>query len=50
MLKFMILMAGDRPFVERSGLEKWFQGLERTWQRFNIEPLISFTSGDRIAV
>jgi ketosteroid isomerase-like protein len=41
---------GSRPFAERSGLEKWFQGLDRTWQSFDIEPLISFTSGDRIAV
>lgn len=23
---------GSRPFVERSGLEKWFQGLDRTWE------------------
>lgn len=41
---------GSQPFVGRIGLEKWFHGLDRTWQSFDIEPLNSFTSGDRIAV
>ena len=41
---------GSRPFLGRNGQEKWFLGLERTWQRFDIEPLISFSSGDRVAI
>jgi steroid delta-isomerase-like uncharacterized protein len=41
---------GSRPFVGHDGLEKWFQGFDRTWQSFDIEPLISFNGGDRIAV
>jgi steroid delta-isomerase-like uncharacterized protein len=41
---------GGRPFVGRDGLEKWFEGMLRTWSEFAMRPESTFVSGDRVAV
>lgn len=41
---------GGRPFIGTEGLDKWFNGLERTWTGFDIQPGEYFVSGDRVAV
>ncbi|UCG23737.1 MAG: nuclear transport factor 2 family protein [Chloroflexota bacterium] len=41
---------GGRPFAGRTGLEKWFTGMDRTWSEFAMRPGACFVSGDRIAV
>jgi len=41
---------GGRPFIGRDGLEKWFEGMERTWSEFTMRPGAAFVSGDRAAV
>lgn len=41
---------GGRHFDGREGLEKWFNGMERTWSKFSMIPTDFFPSGDRVAV
>lgn len=41
---------GGRPFSGSAGLEKWFDGFIRTWNKFSIEAEESYRSGDRLAV
>jgi steroid delta-isomerase-like uncharacterized protein len=41
---------GGRTFEGHDGLNRWFNGLERTWESFAMTPGESFTSGDRVAV
>ncbi len=39
------------PVLEgEGGLNKFFDGLERTWQSFDMQPADAFASGDRVAV
>lgn len=40
---------GGRPINGRQGLSKWFDGLERTWSTFLIEPGDFHVSGNRVA-
>lgn len=32
------------------GLNKFFDGMERTWQSFDMQPTDAFAAGDRVAV
>ena len=40
---------GGRPFQGREGLNKFMDGMERTWQTFRMTPDRLFASGDRAA-
>lgn len=33
-----------------AGLHKFFDGMERTWQRFDMRPGAAYAAGDRVAV
>lgn len=41
---------GGRELRGREGLNKFMDGMERTWSQFEMMPTESFTAGDRIAV
>jgi steroid Delta-isomerase len=41
---------GGRAFQGQEGLNKWFNGLERTWGRFAMTPGKAYTAGNRVAV
>lgn len=41
---------GGRAFQGQEGLNKWFNGLERTWAKFTMTPAESYRAGNRMAV
>ncbi|MCA9970020.1 MAG: nuclear transport factor 2 family protein [Anaerolineales bacterium] len=41
---------GGRPFQGHAGLNKFMDGLERTWASFQMTPGDAFAAGDRVAV
>jgi steroid delta-isomerase len=41
---------GGRTFTGREGLNKWFNGMDRTWDRFTMTPGEAYSAGDRLAV
>jgi steroid delta-isomerase len=41
---------GGRTLEGNEGLNKWFNGMERTWERFTMTPGQGFAAGDRVAV
>jgi len=41
---------GGRVLQGQDGLNKFIDGLQRTWARFQMTPKESFAAGDRIAV
>ncbi|HEX6386614.1 MAG TPA: nuclear transport factor 2 family protein [Anaerolineae bacterium] len=41
---------GGRPLHGEDGLNKFMDGLERTWDEFQMTPDQAFTAGDRVAV
>lgn len=41
---------GAATFEGHEGLNKFFDGMERTWSSFQMEPQDSFAAGDRVAV
>lgn len=41
---------GGRAFQGQEGLNKWFNGLERTWVRFAMTPGKAHRAGNRVAV
>jgi steroid delta-isomerase len=41
---------GGRAFVGPDGLNKWFNGMERTWARFDVQPGEFIVTGNRVAV
>lgn len=40
---------GGRPFQGHDGLNKFFNGMERTWESFTMTPGEFFAAGDRVA-
>lgn len=40
---------GGRPLEGKEGLNKFIDGMERTWRVFHMEPRETFASGDRVA-
>ncbi|MCA9935460.1 MAG: nuclear transport factor 2 family protein [Ardenticatenaceae bacterium] len=41
---------GGRPFQGTTGLHKFMDGMERTWDSFQMTPGESYAAGDRTAV
>ena len=41
---------GGRPFQGTAGLHKFMDGMERTWDKFELTPGERFAAGDRVAV
>ncbi len=41
---------GGRPLEGSSGLDKFFNGMERTWATFTMTYDLAYASGDRVAV
>lgn len=41
---------GGRPFSGHEALNKFFNGMERTWDSFTMTPVATFAVADRVAV
>jgi steroid delta-isomerase len=41
---------GGRPLLGKDGLNRFMDGMERTWDRFSMTPSTPFAAGDRIAM
>lgn len=41
---------GSATFEGSEGLHKFFDGVERTWSEFRMQPRAHYTGGDRVAV
>lgn len=41
---------GARPFLGQAGLHKFMDGMERTWQSFQMTPGTAYAAGDRVAI
>lgn len=46
----LLAPCGGRLFAGNDGLEKWFQGEERTWSEFAMHLAFVFVGGDRAVV
>lgn len=41
---------GGPELLGQDGLNKFFDGMERTWREFSMEPQATYKGGDRLAV